>query len=248
MGVDTGIPIEDDQHDEIRWKRQPAWTAYTFQFEGGTQSWFPQKIWKVCVSMKCKIFMWLLALDRLWTANRLQQRGWPSRSASAVFPPCRMANGCSSLARAASGSLVAAPPQGPPVVPVSVPGPPPPVASSGSSLAVAATGAPFVAVAPPVINPPVYSPEARESLAGLGVIASTIESDIRPWLQVSLYCFLSCFSTVVACSLLLVPGARRSPPAGGAGALGLGAPARRGECRPRRCGREGGAGRVLAPA
>ena len=114
---------------------------------------------------------------------------------------------CSSPVQAASGSLVAASPQGPPVAPVSAPGLPPPVASSGSRLAVTAAVAPLFAVAPPAADPPVYNQEARESLAGLGVIASTIESGIRPWLQVSLYCFLGRFPTVVACSLLLVPGA-----------------------------------------
>ena len=55
-----------------------ARSAYHAQFFGSTDSIFPTKVWKVWAPTKCKFFMWLVLQDRVWTAARLQQRGWPN--------------------------------------------------------------------------------------------------------------------------------------------------------------------------
>jgi hypothetical protein len=35
-------------------------------------------IWKCWAPSKCKFFAWLLLQNRIWTADRLQQREWPN--------------------------------------------------------------------------------------------------------------------------------------------------------------------------
>ena len=35
-------------------------------------------VWKVWVPPKVKFFSWLALQDRIWTANRLERRGWPN--------------------------------------------------------------------------------------------------------------------------------------------------------------------------
>lgn len=47
------------------------------QFEGGTYSFLPLTVWHVWAPAKCK-FLWLMLQDRIWTADRLQQREWPN--------------------------------------------------------------------------------------------------------------------------------------------------------------------------
>jgi hypothetical protein len=49
--------------------------AYDSMFIGSTQFAFYDIIWKTWAPSKCKFFMWLPALRRCWTADRLQRRG-----------------------------------------------------------------------------------------------------------------------------------------------------------------------------
>ena len=37
-----------------------------------------QMVWKVWAPPKYKFFAWLIIQDRVWTADRLQRRGWPN--------------------------------------------------------------------------------------------------------------------------------------------------------------------------
>ena len=35
------------------------------------------KVWKLKTEGKIRFFMWLLLQNRIWTADRLNKRGWP---------------------------------------------------------------------------------------------------------------------------------------------------------------------------
>jgi hypothetical protein len=71
----------NDNPDEIFWKlanngEYSAKTAYNMQFVGLTISKMPNLVWKPWASPKCKSFAWLIIQNRVWTADRLQRRGW----------------------------------------------------------------------------------------------------------------------------------------------------------------------------
>lgn len=53
-----------------------AKSAYEIQFCGQVISNFPKLIWKAWATPRSKFFLWLLLQDRVWTAARLQLRGW----------------------------------------------------------------------------------------------------------------------------------------------------------------------------
>jgi hypothetical protein len=67
------LNLQDEQEDEIIWTLE-AWgqysatSAYNIQFAGQVTSSFPTLIWKAWVPPRCKMFLWLLLQDRLWTA------------------------------------------------------------------------------------------------------------------------------------------------------------------------------------
>jgi hypothetical protein len=44
------------------------------QFDGSLESSFPTKVWQVWAPSRCKFFIWLMLQNRVWTADRLQQR------------------------------------------------------------------------------------------------------------------------------------------------------------------------------
>lgn len=74
-------PLDSNEEDQIFWKpkasgKYTAQSAYKMQFFGSIDSTFPKLIWKIWAPPKCKLFLWLLLRDRLWTAQRLQVRGW----------------------------------------------------------------------------------------------------------------------------------------------------------------------------
>ena len=53
-------------------------SAYNAQFEGLTFSSMPDAVWKNWAPPKCKLFVWLILQNRVWTSDRLQRRGWPN--------------------------------------------------------------------------------------------------------------------------------------------------------------------------
>lgn len=69
------------QLDTITWTltangEYTARPGYLMQFEGTVWSATHQKVWKQWTAPQCKFFIWLLLQQRIWTANRLQLRGW----------------------------------------------------------------------------------------------------------------------------------------------------------------------------
>jgi len=77
----ANLNLQDDEEDCIIWNLESSGqfstrSAYAIQFAGHTLSSFPSLIWEVWAPPKCKFFLWLLLQDKLWTAARLQQRGW----------------------------------------------------------------------------------------------------------------------------------------------------------------------------
>jgi hypothetical protein len=59
--------------DEITWTRTTdgiyfVKSAYEMQFDGGIESTLPTKF-----------FIWLMLQNRIWTADRMQQREWPNQ-------------------------------------------------------------------------------------------------------------------------------------------------------------------------
>ena len=85
------ISLNSETQDEITWKflvdgNYSARSAYNAQFIGSTITNFDTLIWQSWAPATCKIFSWLAVQNRLWTADRLQARGWPNQSAC---PLCR---------------------------------------------------------------------------------------------------------------------------------------------------------------
>jgi len=69
--------------DTITWTRTAsgeytAKSAYLMQFDGGASSLYPKTVWHVWAPSRCKIFLWLLLQNRVWTADRLLMREWPN--------------------------------------------------------------------------------------------------------------------------------------------------------------------------
>lgn len=78
-----GIHLDPSTTDSILWKLTKdgcysSKSAYTMQFFGHPKSCMPSLVWKPWAPPKCKIFAWLIIQNRVWTADRLQKRGWPN--------------------------------------------------------------------------------------------------------------------------------------------------------------------------
>lgn len=76
-------PIIESQEDTISWiltadGKYTAKSAYSVQFEGKTKCVAEVQTWKTKAPPRCKFFIWLVLQDRIWTAARLQRRGWPN--------------------------------------------------------------------------------------------------------------------------------------------------------------------------
>jgi hypothetical protein len=77
------VHLHDEAPDDISWKltangQYSAKLAYHLQFLGSTFSSLHKSVWKVWAPPKVKFFAWLLTQNRIWTADRLQKRGWPN--------------------------------------------------------------------------------------------------------------------------------------------------------------------------
>jgi hypothetical protein len=73
--------LDDNREDQITWTLESsgeysAKSAYNIQFAGQIITDFGNLIWSAWAPPKCKFFLWLLIQDKLWTAARLQLRGW----------------------------------------------------------------------------------------------------------------------------------------------------------------------------
>lgn len=78
------VSLVDEQRDEIRWQltalgKQSAKSAYRLQFESMMARPYRHIIWELWAPPKCKFFAWLIMQNRVWTADRLQKRGWTNQ-------------------------------------------------------------------------------------------------------------------------------------------------------------------------
>jgi hypothetical protein len=77
------IRLTCDMEDSISWRlttngKYTTASAYKAQFFGATSTNMNRLIWKVWATPKVKFFAWLAIQNRLWTADRLEKRGWPN--------------------------------------------------------------------------------------------------------------------------------------------------------------------------
>ena len=80
--------------DDISWKFEAngeysAASAYRVQFLGSMTTTMNKTIWKVWAPPKVKFFSWLAIQNRIWTADRLEKRGWENCGLCTL---CRRAN------------------------------------------------------------------------------------------------------------------------------------------------------------
>jgi len=85
------VQLQPNQEDEIRWKLTPAGmyttaSAYKAEFTGCTRAALAGGLWKTWAPPKCKLFIWLITQNRVWTSDRLARRDWPH---SPFCPLCR---------------------------------------------------------------------------------------------------------------------------------------------------------------
>ena len=75
------VILDEHSEDDIVWKhatngQYSAASAYKAQFLGMVNSPMEQMVWKAWAPRKVKFFAWLALQDRIWTADRLDKRGW----------------------------------------------------------------------------------------------------------------------------------------------------------------------------
>ena len=75
------VNLHNDVPDTIAWKftsdgAYSAKSAYKMQFEGIVSTSLDATVWQAWAPPKCNFFAWLVLQNRIWTADRLQRRGW----------------------------------------------------------------------------------------------------------------------------------------------------------------------------
>ena len=85
------IHLIQDNPDQITWKQSQNGTyssksAYALHFLGSIPTNFKPLIWQTQAPPKGKLFAWLAIQNKLWTADRLDARGWPNQR---YCPLCR---------------------------------------------------------------------------------------------------------------------------------------------------------------
>ena len=93
-----GTQLRSDVEDDITWKFEAngeysASSAYRAQFLGSTSTTMNKTVWKVWAPPKVKFFSWLAIQNRIWTADRLEKRGWENCGLCTL---CKRANETSS--------------------------------------------------------------------------------------------------------------------------------------------------------
>jgi hypothetical protein len=78
----SNLQMDPTTPDTISWKLTTSGcysskSAYTMQFLGHPNYSMPSLVWRPCPPPpKCKLFAWLTIQNRVWTADRLEKRGW----------------------------------------------------------------------------------------------------------------------------------------------------------------------------
>lgn len=85
--------LQPAQEDRITWKltqngQYSAVSAYKAQFLGSARQPRIAALWNAWAPPKCKFFAWLILQNRIWSSDRLAQRGWDH---SPTCPLCRCA-------------------------------------------------------------------------------------------------------------------------------------------------------------
>lgn len=85
-----GRTLVPDQEDALRWNwsssgSYSAQSAYLHFFVGRPTSPTWSQIWRCWTPLKCRIWVWLAAANRCWTADRLERRHLPF---NALCPLC----------------------------------------------------------------------------------------------------------------------------------------------------------------
>lgn len=77
------LNLDTPEPDTIKWRfaadgTYSAKSAYDMQFMGTVSSDTQTIIWTIWAPPRIKFFLWLMLQNRIWTADRLQQRHWPN--------------------------------------------------------------------------------------------------------------------------------------------------------------------------
>jgi hypothetical protein len=88
-----GVLLHEGILDAISWNltsngEYSSASAYEAQFYGATLTHFNKMVWKIWATPKVKFFSWLAIRNRLWTADRLEKRGWDN---CGLCPLCKQA-------------------------------------------------------------------------------------------------------------------------------------------------------------
>jgi hypothetical protein len=84
------VNLHEHRVDSIVWNltangEYSSASAYEAQFFGATLTNFNKLMWKVWATPKVKFFSWLTIRNRIWTADRLERRGWDNYSLCQLF-------------------------------------------------------------------------------------------------------------------------------------------------------------------